>query len=259
MSSELCNIRLRISADEFSLKASGLLSGQIDPAHVSLTWKEGQDLVCYNAIPIGTMSANASDTLALLRSYPAVQYVIDRSPLELNDWANAWKKKRKGPDLCLEIILYGDRDVKASLGKALSNARLYLQHPISPLEGVILENPHTLQFPDLSDDEGGLPNGTEPGISVISNATEIDASIFLEDLEHSEHIDATSPATEVKTSLLEYVSIPYPHSRLALIIPATNVGLSILFCIGSLTPTIKPSRCGRTVQIAMNFKGKLTS
>jgi hypothetical protein len=62
-------------------------------------------MVCYNAIPIGTMSTNASDALALLRSYPALQYVIDRNPLELNNWANAWNQNRKGPVLCLEIIL----------------------------------------------------------------------------------------------------------------------------------------------------------
>jgi hypothetical protein len=138
-----------------------------------------------------------------------VQYVVDRSSLELNKWVSAWQKKRKGPDLCLEITLYGDRDVKAGLGEALSNARLYLQRPISPLEGVVLENPHTLHFPELSDDEDGMPNGAESGISMISDATEIDTSIFLEGLEQSERFDAAIPAVKLKTSLLEYILSPY--------------------------------------------------
>jgi hypothetical protein len=159
------------------------------------------------------MSANASKALALLRSYPNVQYVIERNSLELNNWVSAWQKKRTGPDLSLEIILYGDRDVKAYLGEALSNARLYLQCPISPLEGVVLENPHMLHFPELSDDEDGMPNGTESGISMTSGTTDIDVSLCLEGLEQSERFDTAIPAVMVKSSLLEYILSPHQHSR----------------------------------------------
>jgi hypothetical protein len=190
------------------------------------------------------MSANAGEALALIRSYPNVQYIVDRSSLELNKWVSAWQKKRKGPDLCLEIILYGDSDVKAGLGEALSNARLYLQRPISPPEGVVLDNPHTLHFPDLSDDEDRMPNRTESGISMISDATEIDTSIFFEGLEQNERFDAAIPAAKVTTRLLEYLLNSDLHSRPVLTIPATSVEQSILFYIGSPITAIKPSRYG---------------
>lgn len=233
-----------MSTDQYELKKSGILTGQVDLHLVSLMQKSGQGVLCYNSTPIGVTSVYTSKALAILRGYPAVQYVIDKSSLDLSSWVSAWQKKRKGPDLCLEIILYGDRDFKASLGKALSNARMYLQRPNSLLEGVVLENPHEVQFSDLSDDDSETPDGVEPSFSTSSNSTEIDCSIFLGDLEQSQDFDKAIPASTVKTSLLEYISSLSIRSSHALIVVVTSVELSILSCIEKPTIVIRLSHCG---------------
>lgn len=201
----MCDLKAQVSAKEASLKASGLLNEKVDSARLSLKQNNAQYMLCYNATQIGVLSSNTCDALEIIRKFCRVQYVLDHKSIDLESLRASCQKPRNYPILSFEIILYGDSSAKRSLGTALSDARLYLQPPRALPDGVILDNPHALQFPDLSDEEDHNAHGECRVELRLEDPMEIDARRIFENLDQGQSFDDDSLLIDVKTNLLRFV------------------------------------------------------
>lgn len=72
----------------------------------------------------------------------------------------------------IDIVLYGSKKIRDNVGKKLSSARMYLQHPCFCEEDVDYDNPHFLKF-------NGLPSSQkEPeDIGIGSSIAQVDLGI----------------------------------------------------------------------------------
>jgi len=159
------------------------------------------------SIVIGDLDNKTVSALRVLERFKEIkqEIVVDQSSFE--DCIKIWKGKGKVPNLGLEINIYGPVSLKEIVGKALSDARVYLQSPLSMANGVALDNPHLIEFPNLSINSEARPR-LRPTLSLtaveISGPFEPDVCEVLEGLDQHESLNLAHADSCVISTLLEY-------------------------------------------------------
>lgn len=109
------------------------------------------------------------------------------------------------PALQVLLVLYGKRAIANAIGKILSRARIYLQHPVLIDSGVMYENPHHFKTPKNT--AATVFNGAH--ISLPTIQTNLPAQPYIEQvlqtLEQNTSLHELEPDVRIKTKLLPYV------------------------------------------------------
>ena len=110
------------------------------------------------------------------------------------------KGKQTAFDICINI--YGSEDVSQEVGRRLSKARTYLQHPIYMNSNIPYKNPHFYAIT-------GVQKVETPRISSSSETEDqqiplVDIAKVFEEVEHTRKLSSFNMDRCIKTPLLEY-------------------------------------------------------
>ena len=116
---------------------------------------------------------------------------------------------RKGKTIVfpISINIYGSEEVVGDVGKRLSKARTYLQHPTTLNESVPYKNPHYYDIPGLA--KAGSHYISQSSEGEEQHAPLLDMTKIFEEVAHSRKLPSQEADWHITTSLLEYVcSLP---------------------------------------------------
>ncbi|KAF2178018.1 hypothetical protein K469DRAFT_600904, partial [Zopfia rhizophila CBS 207.26] len=106
------------------------------------------------------------------------------------------------------INLLGPMELKQKVGDILGKARIYLQPPKRLQEGMKLENPHIIEFPNLKMDlDLMLSNDPSQQSSRQSHSDHCVFSQVLDHLDQEEHLEAVQLDPRMITTLQDYQSL----------------------------------------------------
>lgn len=149
---------------------------------------------------VHSLTASALETL---RDLPSIRLeaVLPDGAVDTPIQQHGTRKKTMFP---ISINVYGSEKVVQQVGKRLSKARTYLQHPTTLNENVPYDNPHYYDIPGLA----------KAGTHYISQSSEreeqqvpvLDMTKIFEDVAHSRKLPSQDADWHITTPLLEYVS-----------------------------------------------------
>ena len=151
------------------------------------------------------LHSRTATSLLTLRDLPSVRLeaVIGGGA---TDKADRNYKKEKITVFSISINIYGSEKIIQEVGKRLSKARHYLQHPINLKSDVPYKNPHFYATPGVR---------TESGLYVSPSCGEkeqqdsvLDIAKIFEEVDHSRKLPSRNADWHIKTPLLEYDSSP---------------------------------------------------
>lgn len=149
------------------------------------------------------MHSRTAAALQTLRDLPSIRLeaVILGGDSNMSD-----QQYRKGKTtvfpICIDV--YGSEKVIQNVGKRLSKAHTYLQHPINLNRCVPYNNPHYYTVP-------GVPKEIYPCVSQSSGRedqqnTILDIAKVLEEVDHTRKLPSQNADWHIRTPLLEYGS-----------------------------------------------------
>lgn len=112
--------------------------------------------------------------------------------------------KGKKTVFSVSIDVYGSEEIASEVGRRLSKARTYLQHPVCPEKGVPYKNPHYYVIPGarrLEDTHVPSSSGRED-----QQAQVVDIAKIFVDVEYTRKLRTQIADSNVRTPLLEYDS-----------------------------------------------------
>lgn len=124
---------------------------------------------------------------------------------DLSKHSEQWESTKKEAGISVSINIYGPRDTAAEVGRRLSKAKTYLQHPRHLDSHIEYDNPHYFALP-------GRPMRSSLSSSAvllqknIEQLRIVDVAQVLEDPEHDKGLLHQIADCHIRTSLLEYVS-----------------------------------------------------
>ena len=104
----------------------------------------------------------------------------------------------------ISINVYGSEKVVQQVGKRLSKARTYLQHPTTLSENVPYNNPHYYDIPGLA--EVGNHYSPQPSEREERQASILDMTKIFEEVARSRELPSQEADWHIITPLLGYVS-----------------------------------------------------
>lgn len=119
-----------------------------------------------------------------------------------------WANKGQAVNFPVEIIIYGNKKIGGQIGRTLSDAEIYLQHPRYCSDHAKYDNPHYLKFnhsrkPDLP--QQLCHSLTHPN-NLGQSAPNFQLSALLNSLDQHENLADGEIDCRIKTSLLRYPS-----------------------------------------------------
>ena len=104
----------------------------------------------------------------------------------------------------ISINIYGSEKVVQDVGKRLSKARTYLQHPTTLNESVPYKNPHFYDIPGLA--KAGPHYISQSSEREEQQAPVLDMTKIFEEVAHSRELPSQEADWHITTPLLGYVS-----------------------------------------------------
>jgi SWI/SNF-related matrix-associated actin-dependent regulator of chromatin subfamily A3 len=108
----------------------------------------------------------------------------------LDDFLNIREKTDKKLYSVIDIVLYGPPEARDTIGKLLSTARTYLQHPCYQEANTSYENPHVLKLTDSIPVSQSLQTSTPPVVESQVDAVMVDSADI--------QVEGDSPQSQVR-------------------------------------------------------------
>ena len=113
--------------------------------------------------------------------------------------AQQWKKG-KGIIIPVSVNIYGSKEIMQDVGKRLSKASIYLQHPLH-LDNVHYRNPHYFVLPGKDQEhESYHPSSLE---QEVEHPEVLDIGRLFEAIDHTQNLQVWSADRQIRTPLLE--------------------------------------------------------
>lgn len=147
------------------------------------------------------MHSRTAAALQTLRDFSSIRLVAVFVGGDFNKPVQQHKKGKK-VIFSISIDVFGPEKIIQAVGKLLSKAHTYLQHPINLDSGIPYNNPHYYAIP-------GVRNETKLYVSSVS-ATEhqqapiLDIAKFFEEVDHTRSLLSQNADWHIRTPLLEY-------------------------------------------------------
>lgn len=153
-----------------SRESLGPITPDIGFRHVNLVFEdqcfyiksESSELV---AVLNEATSKILQDILAMKNCYFKAYIAED----DWDDFGDSESKTEKNTYLSVDIVLYGPQEMRNTVGKLLSKARTYLQHPCHQESNTLYDNPHVLKLVDSLPQFQSTQPSTPPFTMVQSN------------------------------------------------------------------------------------------
>ena len=148
------------------------------------------------------MHSRTAAALQTLRDLPSIR--LEAALVLGGDSITPDQQYKKGKKtvfpICIDV--YGSEKVIQEVGKRLSKAHTYLQHPINLNRGVPYNNPHYYTVP-------GVPKENHTCVSQSSGRedqqnTILDIAKVLEEIDHGRKLPSRNADWHIRTPLLEY-------------------------------------------------------
>ena len=161
--------------------------------HITLRSKDGMD--------IATLHTKTAEGLQKLGDMAFIRYDTFVTVGEWLEHVMLWRTEGKRTNMTVNINVYGSASEFDAVGKRLSGASIYLQHPDHCDEQARYDNPHFFKLPLME-----LPT-LEPSTAISSGADFIDLSSILDTLDRNDCLQQATIDPRVKTQLLPCVYI----------------------------------------------------
>ena len=159
--------------------------------HYTLRSKSGKD--------IATLHTKTAEGLRKLNSLSSIRYDAFVTVHEWLEHVRIWRADGKRTNLAIKINVYGSARESEIVGKQLSSANIYLQHPDHCDKQAKYDNPHVFKLPQME-----LP-ALEPSTPAPSETEFIDLPSILDSLDRNDSLQQTLVDGRIKTELLPCV------------------------------------------------------
>jgi SWI/SNF-related matrix-associated actin-dependent regulator of chromatin subfamily A3 len=167
--------------------------------HIALQYKGDIDIAVLN-----TKTTNVLWAVEELRD---VRYEVFVGVETFSTGIITWAKKGRAVDFSVEIVIYGNRQLGDQVGRILSDAEIYLQHPRCCDDYTKYNNQHYVKFkvrkPDLQPLAHSLTRPNTP--EQLAPAFQI--GTMLNCLDQQGNLSDGEIDRRIKTSLLRYTSL----------------------------------------------------
>ena len=151
---------------------------------------------------LDTGTTRALQALAGLNSLRLQAILVGEEPKRPGQW-----KKGKKAIIPVSINIYGSKKSMQEVGKRLSKAHIYLQHPIC-LDDVQYSNPHYFVLPGTDQQhDSPLPSSVGQG---VRNPEIVDIDRLFEVVDHTQGLQVWNEDWQIRTPLLEYSPLDSP-------------------------------------------------
>jgi SWI/SNF-related matrix-associated actin-dependent regulator of chromatin subfamily A3 len=118
-----------------------------------------------------------------------------------------WKKKGETIGFVISVNIYGSRNIAQEVGKRLSKAGAFLQHPCHLDKGIEYDNPHFFKLPNRKT--------IAPPVCMVSQCRQASSeaqapqvSRILDSLDHGAALQDINAGAMVRSKLLRYIICP---------------------------------------------------
>ena len=143
-------MKAQLINDPHTVDAAGLLN--ISPSNhdtytVRLIFRDNHIALQYiEDVDIAILNTKITNVLRDIEDLGGIRYEAFVTAEDFTVSITAWKRKGKAVDFPLEIVLYGSLQIRDDIGKRLSDAEIYLQHPRCCSNEAEYDNPHYLKI-----------------------------------------------------------------------------------------------------------------
>ena len=162
-------------------------------------------LVALRLPPESDVALIDTKTSGCLRNLEAVRFEAFVTNNEWIERVKLWKGKGRKSGLTIMINIYGSRTISSQVGKRLSKAGLFLQHPAYCGKGVEYDNPHFLKLPNRQAPQPGISPTIDSPIALVETSQKPDITQVLGTLSRHKHLQDAYIDPSVRTSLLPSV------------------------------------------------------
>ena len=147
-----------------------------------------------------------SRTAAALQTLQDLPSIRLEAVLESDNSNKPYPQPKKGKKavLSISIDLYGSGQIAQEVGKRLSKARTYLQHPVCLKNNVPYNNPHYYALPGVQG--ANLAHISPSSEREKQGTSSVDIAKVFEEIEHTRQLASRNADLHIKTPLLQYVS-----------------------------------------------------
>lgn len=149
------------------------------------------------------MHSRTATALQRLKGSPSVRLEAVFVDGESNRPDQQYKKGTRTV-FSISVDVYGSEKVAQEVGKRLSKAHTYLQHPVCLKSDVPYNNPHYYAIPGVQEADVALISPSSEREDQLDPAVDI-AKVF-EEVEHARRLPTMNADWHVRTPLLEYAS-----------------------------------------------------
>jgi hypothetical protein len=157
-------------------------------------------------IDIAVLNTKTTHVLWAIEELGHVRYQVFVGVETFSTSIITWANKGQAVNFLMEIIIYGSKQIRDQIGRKLSDAEIYLQHPRCCSDHAKYDNPHYLEFkhsqkPDLP--QQLCHSLTHPN-NLGQSAPNLQLSALLNSLDQHEKLCDGEIDGRIKTSLLRY-------------------------------------------------------
>ena len=205
-------MKAQLINDPHTVDAAGLLNispSSHDTYTVRLVFRDNHIALQYKEdVDIAILNTKITNVLRDIEDLGGIRYEAFVTAEDFTMSIIAWKKKGKAVDFPLEIVLYGSLQIRDDIGKRLSDAEIYLQHPRCCSNEAEYDNPHYLKIGRVRRPALQL---LSPSLTPLSTperlALNIEFNGLLDCLDQQENLGTAWEDSRIKTALLRY-SVP---------------------------------------------------
>jgi len=157
---------------------------------------------------VGVLNKAISHCFQDLSGTTSIRY---ESFVDSNVWREAiqtWKQTGKRGILPVNVHVYGSRDGKEAVGKVFSRARLYFQHPYHCDSSIEYENPHYLNFGNITVSEAPILSSWSTSYQTERSSKYNISEAFI-NLDQQEYVRQANIDSRIRTPLLRFVILCY--------------------------------------------------
>ena len=205
-------MKAQLINDPHTVDAAGLLNispSSHDTYTVRLVFRDNHIALQYKEdVDIAILNTKITNVLRDIKDLGGISYEAFVIAEDFTASIIAWKRKGKAVNFPLEIILYGGWQMRDVIGKRLSNAEIYLQHPRCCSNEAEYDNPHYLKIGRVRRPALQLLSPSLTPLGTLERpAPNIEFNDLLDCLDQQENLGTAWEDSRIKTALLRY-SVP---------------------------------------------------
>lgn len=206
---KICDVTVKVRRDSLGTPLSSTSDLAPNIAVLELNFSDEEIWVGIpGSEPFGCIGNQIAKTLIRLKNSPGLCVKFDANVQysRLGQAQSSWRKSDKSVNLMIEINLHGHSHSSSTLGRILSNSKIFLQPPDIGLGDVTYENPQEYKIPE--DLQLELANAEEqqnlPAQPLIAEASLLDIDSIMDHIPQPTFLQEASVDSRIITTLAKH-------------------------------------------------------